>query len=83
MLPYQMIGGGTFSVSVTGGVAAAVNVELVGQFPPDYIVAKALTAGANQVMLKLSNGGGKEVWAMDLQMVFCKLPKPLLLRFLL
>lgn len=43
MLPYQMIGGGTFSVSVAGGVAAALNVELVGQYPPDYIVAKALT----------------------------------------
>lgn len=43
MLPYQMIGGGTFTVSVSGGVAAATNVELVGQFPPDFIIARSIT----------------------------------------
>lgn len=43
MLPYQMIGGGTFTLSVSGSVAASVNVELVGQYPPDFIVAKSRT----------------------------------------
>lgn len=43
MLPYQMIGGGIYTVSTTGGVTSAVNVELVGQFPPDFIMTKAIT----------------------------------------
>src|SRR5690242_15238062 len=43
MLPYQMIAGGKFSVSVTGGVAAAVNVECPSQNPPDLIIARAIT----------------------------------------
>lgn len=43
MLPYQMIGGGVYAVSTSGGVTSPVNVELVGQFPPDFIVTKALT----------------------------------------
>lgn len=43
MLPYQLIGGGKFSVSVTGGVAAAVDVKLNSANPPDFIIAKALT----------------------------------------
>lgn len=43
MLPYQMIGGGKFSVSVSGGVAAPVEVKLVGQGQPDFIELRALT----------------------------------------
>lgn len=43
MLPYQMIAGGKFSVSVSGGVAAAVNVECPSQNPPDFIIARAIT----------------------------------------
>lgn len=43
MLPYQMLAGGTFTVSVTGGVAAAVNVECQSQNPPDFIIARAIT----------------------------------------
>lgn len=42
MQPFQMIDGGTFTVSVSGGVAAAVNVECRSENPPDFIVAKAI-----------------------------------------
>ena len=44
MLPFQMIAGGTFQLSVTGGVASAVQVACQSQNPPDFIVARALTA---------------------------------------
>jgi hypothetical protein len=43
MLPYSMIAGGTFTVPVTGGVAAGVNVQCIAQNPPDYVVARAIT----------------------------------------
>lgn len=43
MQPFQMIAGGTFNVSVTGGVAAKVLVECQSQNPPDFIIARALT----------------------------------------
>lgn len=43
MLPYQMIAGGKFTLSVTGGVTAAVNVECQSQNPPDFIIARAIT----------------------------------------
>ena len=43
MLPYQMIAGGKFTVSVSGGVAAAVDVECQSQNPPDLIIARAIT----------------------------------------
>lgn len=43
MQPFQMIDGGTFTVSVSGGVAAAVNVECKSQNPPDFIIARAIT----------------------------------------
>ena len=43
MLPYQMIAGGRFTLSVTGGVTAAVNVECQSQNPPDFIIARSLT----------------------------------------
>lgn len=45
MQPYQMIGGGTFQVSMASAtVANAVVVELQSQNPPDFIIAKAITA---------------------------------------
>lgn len=44
MLPYQMIAGGTFQLSVTGGAAAKVQVECQSQNPPDFILARAITA---------------------------------------
>src|SRR5690349_16351689 len=43
MQPFQMIDGGTFTVSVSDGVAAAVDVECKSQNPPDLIIARALT----------------------------------------
>lgn len=43
MLPYQMIAGGRFSVTVAGGVASAVDVECISQNPPDFIIARAIT----------------------------------------
>ena len=43
MLPYQMIAGGKFTVSVSGGVAAPVEVECQSQNPPDFIIARAIT----------------------------------------
>ena len=43
MLPYQMIAGGRFTLSVTGGVASGVNVSCVSQNPPDFIIARAIT----------------------------------------
>lgn len=45
MQPYQMIGGGTFEVSMaSASVANPVTVELQSQNPPDFIIAKAITA---------------------------------------
>ena len=45
MQPYQMIGGGTFQVSMASAtVANPVVVELQSQNPPDFIIAKAITA---------------------------------------
>lgn len=38
-----MIAGGTFSVSVTGGVASKVTVECQSQNPPDFIIARSIT----------------------------------------
>lgn len=46
MLPYQMIAGGKFAISVSGGVTAAVNVECQSQNPPDFIIARAITGWA-------------------------------------
>ncbi len=43
MLPYQMIAGGKFALSVTGGVTSQVNVECISQNPPDFIIARAIT----------------------------------------
>lgn len=43
MLPYSMIAGGTFTVTLTSGVANAVNVQVISQNPPDFIVARSLT----------------------------------------
>jgi hypothetical protein len=43
MLPYQMIAGGKFSVSVSGGVASAVNVECQSQKDPDLVICRAIT----------------------------------------
>jgi hypothetical protein len=43
MLPYQMIAGGTFELTVTGGVAETVTVECQSQNPPDFIIARAIT----------------------------------------
>lgn len=40
-LPLSFLDGGRFTVSVTGGVAAAVNVGCFGD--PDFIIAKAIT----------------------------------------
>lgn len=47
MQPYQMIDGGTFTVSVSDGVAAAVNVECKSQNPPDFIIARSIRSSAN------------------------------------
>lgn len=43
MLPYQMIAGGTFTISETGGVASGVTVNCQSQDPPDFIIARAIT----------------------------------------
>jgi len=43
MLPFQMIAGGTFTVSVSGSTASAVEVVCQSQNPPDFIVAKSIT----------------------------------------
>lgn len=43
MLPYQMIAGGTYTLSVTGGVADTVTVECQSQNPPDFIITRAIT----------------------------------------
>lgn len=43
MLPFQMIAGGTFSVSVSGSTATDVLVECQSQNPPDFIIARSLT----------------------------------------
>ncbi len=43
MLPFQMIAGGRFALSVTGGVTQAVNVECISQNPPDFVIARAIT----------------------------------------
>lgn len=42
MLPFQMIAGGTFEVKVVSTVAAAVNVSLQAQNPPDFIICRAI-----------------------------------------
>lgn len=44
MLPYQMIAGGRFSLSVTASVAKTVYVPCVSQNPPDLIVAQGITS---------------------------------------
>lgn len=44
MLPYEMIAGGTFNLSVSGGVASNVQVQCQSQNPPDFILARAITA---------------------------------------
>lgn len=46
MLPYQMIAGGKFAISVSGGVTAAVNVECISQNPPDFVIARSITGWA-------------------------------------
>lgn len=43
MLPYSMIAGGTFELTVTDGVAETVTVECQSQNPPDFIIARAIT----------------------------------------
>ena len=43
MLPYSMIAGGKFSLSVTASVANTVNVQCISQNPPDLVIAKAIT----------------------------------------
>jgi len=43
MLPYSMIAGGTFELTVTGGVAETVTVECQSQNPPDFIIARSIT----------------------------------------
>jgi hypothetical protein len=43
MLPYQMIAGGNFTISVSGGVTAAVNVECQSQNPPDFVIIRSIT----------------------------------------
>jgi hypothetical protein len=43
MMPFSMIGGGQFNVTVSGGVASAVNVEVPGMKLPDLIVCRAIT----------------------------------------
>ena len=43
MLPYSMIAGGKFSLSVTASVAKTVNVQCISQNPPDLVIAKAIT----------------------------------------
>lgn len=44
MLPYQMIAGGRFNVTVTGGTTATgVNVQCVSQNPPDFVIARSIT----------------------------------------
>lgn len=58
MQPYQMIGGGTFQVSMASStVANPVTVSLQSQNPPDYIVAKAITAYG-----KLNDANAIEWW---------------------
>lgn len=45
MQPFQMIGGGTFTVDMASAtVANSVTVELQSQNPPDFIIARAITA---------------------------------------
>lgn len=42
MLPFEMIGGGNFTLT-TATIASGVNVEVQSQNPPDFVVARALT----------------------------------------
>lgn len=42
MLPFQMIGGGKFTLT-TANIASGVNVELQSLNPPDFVIAKAIT----------------------------------------
>jgi hypothetical protein len=45
MQPFQMIAGGTFTVDMQSAtVANGISVELQSQNPPDFIIAKAITA---------------------------------------
>lgn len=43
MLPYQMIAGGTFTLT-TANIASGLYVPCISQNPPDLIVARAITA---------------------------------------
>ncbi|HXF90749.1 MAG TPA: hypothetical protein VNJ29_02335, partial [Candidatus Nitrosotenuis sp.] len=44
MQPFQMIGGGTFTVDMASAtVANSVTVELQSQNPPDFIIARSIT----------------------------------------
>ena len=57
MLPFQMIAGGTFPISITASVAKAVNVECQSQMPPDFIIARAITGWG-----RTSQAEGIEWW---------------------
>ncbi len=47
MLPYQMIGGGTFTLT-TANIASGLNVELQSLNPPDFVVTKNITRWGRQ-----------------------------------
>ena len=38
-----MIAGGKFAASISGSVASAVNVQVISQNPPDFVIARAIT----------------------------------------
>lgn len=57
MLPYQMIAGGTFTLSVTGGVASRVEVYCQSQNPPDFIIARGITSWG-----RLNSENAVEFW---------------------
>jgi len=57
MLPYQMIAGGTFTLSVSDGAASRVEVFCQSQNPPDFIIARAITGWG-----RLNSENAVETW---------------------
>jgi hypothetical protein len=57
MLPYQMIAGGRFALSVSGSVASNVYVPVNAENPPDFIIARSITGFG-----RASNASAIEWW---------------------
>ena len=61
MLPYGMIAGGTFTITLN----TPVEVSCVSQNPPDFIIAQSISGWGEANDAQGMNGGGKDRWHKD------------------